>query len=189
MRMATSLLGFGLLLQAGTALAQNNPVPNNPQVQPPDKTQQFKATYEDLVGLKGVREVPGLEKLTRLESEAEMMERMKQEALRIGERLAFPEEPVLSKEMYPGRHWTPKAMEIEPCYVAHGRLLFEQQNFERRPLGSRSRSRRWCRWPPSTSTWQPCPITWARGRASNTTRAPASACRATRRRCCYIRRS
>jgi hypothetical protein len=192
MRMATSLLGFGLLLHAGAAAAQSYPGPSNPsgstfastpyprvqspttdglatpdqhapqslqfhsdaadsgssiertsglgagstastQVVPPpgDKMPQSKSNYEEVMGLKGVREVPGLEKLTRLETEAQLQERMKQEALRAGDRLVFPEEPVLSKEMYPGRHWAPKAMEIEPCYVAHGRLLFEQQNFER----------------------------------------------------------
>jgi hypothetical protein len=90
-----------------------------------------KSYYDENLGLRGVREVPGLEVITRLEPESALFKRMKQEALKAGERIVFPEEPVLAKEPYPGRHWAHKTMQVEPCYVAHGRLLFEQQNFER----------------------------------------------------------
>jgi hypothetical protein len=153
--MATSLFGVGLLLQAGPALAQQQPKTiqfhraavesNSPAmsiepaaaaqqpIQPPimDKTAIPKAYTDEALGLRGVKEVPGLEVITRLEPESALFERMKQEALKGGERIVFPEEPVLSKEPYPGRHWAHKVMQVEPLYVAHGRLLFEQQNFER----------------------------------------------------------
>src|SRR5271166_3408082 len=90
-RMATSLLGFGLMLQAGFATAQ----------EPQDRLQTPKSYYvEEALGLRGVREVPGLEVITRLEPESSLFERMKQEALKVGERIVFPEEPVLAKEPY-----------------------------------------------------------------------------------------
>src|SRR5262249_18466687 len=40
-------------------------------------------------------------------------------------------EPVLSKLPYQGRTWPDMAKLVEPDYVMHTRLLFEQQNFER----------------------------------------------------------
>jgi hypothetical protein len=124
--MATSLLGLCLLLQAGSASAQQQPDKLQPQ-----GMETPKSYYDENLGLRGVREVPGLEVITRLEPESALFKRMKQEALKAGERIVFPEEPVLAKEPYPGRHWAHKTMQVEPCYVAHGRLLFEQQNFER----------------------------------------------------------
>ncbi len=75
--------------------------------------------------------VPGLGRLTRLESEAALKERMRQEALRYGERLVFPDEPILSKEPFTARQWPPYVRHVEPYYVCYGRLLFEQKNFER----------------------------------------------------------
>jgi len=166
--MATSLLGFGLLLHGGTALAQSSSPYPVVDPQPPAKTLQFhrdalpanppppvysvrpvsaqvkdaaqgqqqekpytKANYDIMAEFRGVREVPGLERLTLLETESEVFARMKQEALKTGERIEFPEEPILSKEAYPGRHWAAKPMIAEPSYVVHGRLYFEQKNFER----------------------------------------------------------
>jgi len=99
--------------------------------QPADKQQLPKTPYDETAGLRGVREVPGLERMTLLETEAMLFERMKQEALKAGDRIVFPEEPVLSKERYPGRIWAARVVQIEPTYVPHGRLLFEQKNFER----------------------------------------------------------
>ena len=43
----------------------------------------------------------------------------------------FPEEPVLSKTPYYGRDWPRMKMVVEPHYVCHGRLLFEELNAER----------------------------------------------------------
>jgi hypothetical protein len=89
-----------------------------------------KADFEALE-FRNLHEVPGLAVLTRLESEAALKERMRQETLKTGKRIIFPEEAVIAKEPYPGRDWAPKAMQIEPTFVCHDRLLFEQQNFER----------------------------------------------------------
>ena len=69
--------------------------------------------------------------LTRLETEQDFKRRMEQEGKRNGDVVVFPEEPVLSKEPYPGRHWSPMAKYVEPAFVVHGRLYFEQPNFER----------------------------------------------------------
>jgi hypothetical protein len=119
-----------------TSPANSSGATSDPQIQPvpqPGEKQPFqKLPYgEETMGLRGVREVPGLERITLLETESQLFERMKQESLRTGERIVFPEEPVLTKEPYPGRHWAAKIMQVEPTYVAHGRLLFEQKNFER----------------------------------------------------------
>jgi hypothetical protein len=76
-------------------------------------------------------DIPGPKRLYQLESEASLKERMRQEARKRGESLVFPEEPVLTKETYRGRNWSPMAMQVEPHFVCYGRLLFEQKNFER----------------------------------------------------------
>jgi hypothetical protein len=76
-------------------------------------------------------DVPGFQRLIQLESEASLYERMRQEARARGERLVFPEEPVLTKDPFVGRHWTPLTREVEPYYVMYSRLLFQQKNFER----------------------------------------------------------
>ena len=47
------------------------------------------------------------------------------------EKIAFPDEPVVSRDEYPGRHWPPQTEEAEPNYVCYGRLLFEDKNTER----------------------------------------------------------
>ena len=78
-------------------------------------------------------ELPGPERLFRLESEATMYQRMKEEARerRPPERISFPEEPTLSRTPYYGRDWPPQKMIAEPIYVCHERLLFEQLYQER----------------------------------------------------------
>jgi hypothetical protein len=76
-------------------------------------------------------DVPGLGRLTMLESESSLIQRMRQEARARGERLVFPEETQLAKEPYPGRHWSPYTKQVEPYYVCYQRLLFQQKNFER----------------------------------------------------------
>jgi hypothetical protein len=86
-------------------------------------------TVEQIVQL----EPPGPERVFRLESEASLNERMRQEGKsRIpAEAIAFPEEPNLAQETYPGRHWPPQVTYAEPYYVCYGRLLFEDRNSER----------------------------------------------------------
>ncbi|HYV34938.1 MAG TPA: hypothetical protein VE988_04485 [Gemmataceae bacterium] len=78
-----------------------------------------------------IKEIPGLEILTRLETEAQVKERWIQKAMKAGEKLPFPAEVVLAKEPYPGRFWAPKVKLVEPNFVVHDRLYFEQPNLER----------------------------------------------------------
>ena len=47
------------------------------------------------------------------------------------ERITFPEEPILSRQPYYGRSWPLSKMFVEPSYLCHKRLLFEQINQER----------------------------------------------------------
>jgi hypothetical protein len=77
--------------------------------------------------------LPGREQLFRLESETALNERMRQEGLTkpSRERITFPDEPVVSTDPYPGRHWPPMPEYAEPSYVCYGRLLFEQKSTER----------------------------------------------------------
>jgi hypothetical protein len=78
-------------------------------------------------------EPPGNDRLFRLESEAALNERMRQEGkTKIPrEPITFPDEPVVSRDAFPGRHWPPQTEVVEPNYVCHGRLLFEDKNSER----------------------------------------------------------
>jgi hypothetical protein len=78
-------------------------------------------------------ELPGPERLFRLESEAAWQERMRQEARgrQPMDRIVFPDEPVLARTPYEGRHFPPMGEVVEPHYVCYRRLLFEELNAER----------------------------------------------------------
>ena len=77
-------------------------------------------------------DLPGPERLFRLDSEEDLFQRMKQEAReRKPEDLVFPDEPVLSKDPYYGRDWPRTKMVVEPHFVCHSRLYFEELNAER----------------------------------------------------------
>jgi hypothetical protein len=78
-------------------------------------------------------EPPGPQRLYRLDSEAELMERMRQEGRERStpERITFPEEPIISKLPYTGRSFPQVALETEPSYVLHRKLFFEERNSER----------------------------------------------------------
>lgn len=77
--------------------------------------------------------MPGPEELFRLQSDAALFERMRQQARSAKKkgRLEFPEDPVLSTETYYGRAWPPMHEIVEPNYVCYRRTYFEQKNFER----------------------------------------------------------
>jgi hypothetical protein len=79
------------------------------------------------------KELPALDRLTRRESEKDLFERIRQETRKKpgSERALFPEEPPFTKETYQARQFPFRRSIVEPCYVAHGRLIFEQTNFER----------------------------------------------------------
>jgi hypothetical protein len=68
-----------------------------------------------------------------VESDAQLQERIRQEnrERRTPERVVFPYDPVISTQVYQGRKWDPSKLEVAPYYVCHGRLGFQQLNFER----------------------------------------------------------
>jgi hypothetical protein len=47
------------------------------------------------------------------------------------QRAIFPQEPVVSRQPYLPRPFPPRTTLVEPNYVCHGPLLFEQRNMER----------------------------------------------------------
>jgi hypothetical protein len=88
---------------------------------------------DDEGGLTIRTESPGLDRLTRRWSEDQFFESLRQDARRRPgmQRVYFPEEEPVSTEVYAGRHSPYMVRYVEPHYVTHGRLLFEQKNFER----------------------------------------------------------
>jgi hypothetical protein len=76
---------------------------------------------------------PGSDRLFQLEPESGFQARLQNEWRDNGhkDRLTFPDEPVLSKDAYAGRAWPEYTLIVEPNFVAHKRLLFEQINAER----------------------------------------------------------
>ena len=113
------------------------PMPTTEPITPPDSIQQMMlqqpmtdradTAQDTLIPL----EPPGRERLYTLHSEAALFERWRQEMRQKGERAAFPEEPVLSRDPYLGRAWPERPLYVEPNYVNYGRLLFEEKNSER----------------------------------------------------------
>jgi hypothetical protein len=97
-----------------------------------DKMQgQYKPGGFSTLEFRNLNQVPSLEVLSRLESQEALFRRMTEEARAGNERLVFPTEPILSKEPFQGRHFVPLAKLVEPAFVVHGRLYFEQPNLER----------------------------------------------------------
>lgn len=79
-------------------------------------------------------EVPSIDRVAiSVESDAQLKERIRQEnrGHENLERVIFPVDPVISTETYQGRKWYPMRMEVAPYYVCHGRLRFQQINFQR----------------------------------------------------------
>jgi hypothetical protein len=77
---------------------------------------------------------PGVDTLFRRETETQLMERMRQEALTRSTPvpIEFPkEDPYLTREPYKDRAFPPMREAVEPNYVCYKRLGFEQKNFER----------------------------------------------------------
>ncbi|MBI1918120.1 MAG: hypothetical protein HYS12_25800 [Planctomycetes bacterium] len=108
---------------AAQAVTQTQPQPR-PGTRP---SEEVSATFRVRLDL------PGPEELFRLDSEDTLFNRMKQEAREKTppERITFPEEPILSRQPYYGRSWPLSKMFVEPSYLCHRRLLFEQINQER----------------------------------------------------------
>ncbi len=77
-------------------------------------------------------DLPGWGKLFRRQSDSQFQERIRQEIKRQGGgKVMFPEAPVLSREELKPRQFEPGVAMVQPSYIVHNRLLFEQPNFER----------------------------------------------------------
>jgi len=96
--------------------------------------QPVKAPTEEPMGeVKIQLDPPGPDRIFRRDSETTLQERMRQEgnAKTPPDRVKFPEEPILSKDPYSPRTFSPSRMQVEPAYVCYGRLYFEELNSER----------------------------------------------------------
>ena len=77
-------------------------------------------------------ELPGPQRLFMRDSESQFFDRLAQNMKKAdGTRAIFPDEPVVSKQAYRPRNFPRMVELVEPSYVCHGRLLWEQPNFER----------------------------------------------------------
>jgi hypothetical protein len=79
---------------------------------------------------------PGPQQLFRRDSEAQLLERIRQKKLNQAkpERIEFPKEVTsedLSKTAHVGRAFPPGTLSVEPNYTCYRRLNFEQLNMER----------------------------------------------------------
>ncbi len=79
---------------------------------------------------------PGIERIAQsVQSDESLFERIRQENRERSpmERVVFPPDPVLTRDTYHGRGnlWPPMKLEVAPYYVCHGRIPFQQINFER----------------------------------------------------------
>lgn len=110
------------VVQETTPQPQKYPVPPLPKLYADEST-------EMIIPL----EPPGPQRLFRLDSEADMKERMRQEGRerQNPERIVFPEEPVVSQAPYTGRSFPNMVASAEPNYVLYRRLFFEERNAER----------------------------------------------------------
>jgi hypothetical protein len=106
------------------AATYQQPPMSGRQAPGPDTLQEYQIQLEP----------PGPQRIFRLESEASLNERMRQEARErpVPDRIVFPSEPVVGgKEATPPRNLPSSTMLIEPSYLCYNRLYFEQPNFER----------------------------------------------------------
>lgn len=77
-------------------------------------------------------ELPGPQRLFMRDSEADFFDRLSRAMKKNdGTRAIFPDDPVVSKETYRPRNFPHMVQLVEPSFVCHGRLYFEQPNFER----------------------------------------------------------
>lgn len=80
-------------------------------------------------------DLPGDESIFKrpLKSDEMVREQWRQErrGLKQIERITFPDEVVIQASPYVGRNWAPVQKLVEPNYVCHGRLFFEEKNAER----------------------------------------------------------
>lgn len=134
-----ALFGLAFIALAGVGQAQETPglrpFPANQNVSRPGI--QDPRSQEGAGAFSIQLDPPGPERLFRLESEDALRERMRQEkrAQPQMERIIFPEEVVLTKVAYDpswrANNWQAMERVVEPAYLVHGRLLYQQINLER----------------------------------------------------------
>ena len=92
-----------------------------------------RGTGEDRVGIDVRTELPGPQRLFSRESEEAFFDRIAQEMRKHpgASRAIFPESSIISHEPYKRREFPEMIEVVEPSYVCHRRLYFEQPNFER----------------------------------------------------------
>jgi hypothetical protein len=114
-------------------------VPTSYTEQPPAKVVQAAAQAPkagdaaEETYLRFRTELPGPQRLFMRDSETQFFDRIAQDMKkqRAGARAVFPDPVVLSKEPFRPRDFPRMVELVEPSYVCHGRLYFEQPNFER----------------------------------------------------------
>jgi hypothetical protein len=80
------------------------------------------------------KELPGPDLIFRRDSEEQFKDRLRQEAMAksMGDTVTFPVEDLLTKEKtVPPRQFPRAVRSVEPSYVCHRRIIFEQTNFDR----------------------------------------------------------
>jgi hypothetical protein len=105
----------------------------DPKLPMPKEGAETRTTLDDLLRYQIRLDPPGPELVFRLESEAALEQRMRQEAKQqnLMESVVFPPLPILSKTEYQGRSFPQQVVFAEPHYVNYRRLLFEEKNAER----------------------------------------------------------
>lgn len=108
------------------AAASFQPGPNLPIPRAPGAVEEGIEPYVRV-------DLPGPQRLFMRDSEKQFFDRIANEMKKQpgGARAIFPEEPVISKQPYRPRVMGSHVVFVEPGYVVHGRLFFEQPNFER----------------------------------------------------------
>jgi hypothetical protein len=128
---------FAPLLPSAPATASPSVYTETTQPIEPAKTAQpsprRRTTVDERAASTARTELPGPNRLFQRESEEEFFERIAQEmkAQSGSVRAIFPESSVVTKASYQPRAFPEMVELVEPAYVCHRRLYFEQPNFER----------------------------------------------------------
>src|SRR5262249_43259910 len=156
-RRLVELAGLAWLLLAGAAQAQQGIQPYSPApdttpatqlrpISPPSQRTGIQLTQggrplaaprvaHDEAGRSVILPLgpPTPKRLFRLESEQAWRQRIRQETLDrpYPDKVVFPDEPILTREAYAGRHWPKLHMVVEPYFVGYNPLYFQQLNMER----------------------------------------------------------
>jgi hypothetical protein len=134
--MVAAALSTGLALaQPPTAPPKAEPPPAKPGGPVPARYQDRNPFLEDPLDKEYTiqLDVPSSDRLFRLESEAALFERIRQENRQRSERAQFPELVVIASDgkAHPVRQNPPTQIQIQASYVCYQPLYFEQVNTER----------------------------------------------------------